>query len=324
MNDLTAVFTAPTNVSILNLSARPALNLVASEDNTVMKLDLQPIAPVDLATSSLKTLSSPSFTSLISLTPKYWYGTNGNDTLDYAGSQNLYAYGYDGDDYIWGGSGNDHIYGMDGNDVLKGWYGDDSIYGGYGNDYLDGESGNDYLDGGYGDDTIYGGYGNDTMYGGYGSDYMNGGAGNDYMSGGAGNDTLIGGFGNDTLYGGSGADRLNGYGYTVNNDSQFDKLWGGDGADTFMLGDSNGVYYNETGDGYAVIKDFSWQENDKIEVKGSASQYQLEYKSVSGIGSSAMDTEIYYLNSSGGRDRIAIVEDKSGSDVLLGADFVFV
>jgi Ca2+-binding RTX toxin-like protein len=316
---------ATLNTSALNLSStRNALKLSADID-TPMAIDLQPIAPVDLATSSLKILSAPSLKSLTDFTPKYWYGTNGNDNLDYAGSRDLYAYGYNGNDYIWGGSGDDHIYGMDGNDTLKGWYGNDSIYGGYGNDYLDGESGNDYLDGGYGDDTMYGGYGNDTMYGGYGNDYMHGEAGNDYMYGEAGNDTLIGGLGNDALYGGSGNDRLNGYGtHAVNNDSQFDNLWGGAGADTFVLGGSNGVYYNETGDGYAVIKDFTWQENDKIEVKGSYSQYQLEYKSVSGIGSSAMDTEIYYLNSSGGRDRIAIVEDKSGYDVLLGADFVFV
>jgi Ca2+-binding RTX toxin-like protein len=152
-----------------------------------------------------------------------------------------------------------------------------------------------------------------------------GGSGNDTLFGSGGNDSLVGGFGNDNLYGGEGNDRLNGYGYTVNNDSQFDNLYGGKGADTFVLGDSySGVFYDETGDGYAVIKDFNYAEGDKIEVKGNSSQYQLEYKSVSGIGTAAQDTEIYYVHSDGSRDRIAIVEDKSGYQVLLSADFKFV
>lgn len=185
-----------------------------------------------------------------------------------------------------------------------------------GKDFLWGGSNGDYIYGGSGDDTLKGWYGNDTIYG---------ESGNDKLYGEQDHDTLIGGFGNDDLYGGDGNDRLNGYGYAVNNDSQFDDLYGGAGADTFVLGDSwSGVFYNETGDGYAVIKDFNYTEGDKIEVKGNASQYQLEYKSVSGIGTAANDTEIYYLHADGSRDRIGIVEDKSGYEVLLSADFKFV
>ncbi len=115
-----------------------------------------------------------------------------------------------------------------------------------------------------------------------------------------------------------------GYNQRARDDSQFDNLYGSSGADTFILGGAGGAYYVETGDGYAVIKDFDWREGDKIEVKGNASQYQIEYKSVSGIGSSAMDTEIYYRQADGSRDRIGIVEDKSGFDVLQFDDFTYV
>jgi RTX calcium-binding nonapeptide repeat (4 copies) len=283
--------------------------------------DLVPMTPIDAGMSmSTKSALSPiqSFTSAF-VASEYWYGTSGNDYKNYTGSNSLHAYGYAGNDFIWGNNQDDSIYGGDGNDTLKGWYGNDYINGGNGNDYINGEYGNDTLDGWYGNDTIYGGTGNDVILGYYGNDYLNGEAGNDTLYGEAGNDNLIGGFGNDNLYGGEGNDRLNGYGTTKNNDSQFDNLYGGNGADKFVLGGYWGVSYNETGDGYAVIKDFDWREGDKIEVKGNSGQYRLEYKSVAGIGSSAMDTEIYY-----GNERIAIVEDKAGSEVIKNLDFNFV
>jgi hypothetical protein len=37
-----------------------------------------------------------------------------------------------------------------------------------------------------------------------------------------------------------------------------------------------------------------------------------------------MDTEIYYLHNDGSRDRIGIVEDKSGFEVLKNLDFNYV
>jgi Ca2+-binding RTX toxin-like protein len=294
----------------------------SSVSNLAPTTDLAPILSIDdgaVSTSTKSLLSTvPSLTPTI-IGTESWYGTSGNDYKNYTGPNSLYAEGYEGNDFIWGNTQADNIYGGAGNDMLKGWYGNDNIYGGVGDDYIAGEYGDDYLDGWKGDDTMYGGTGNDAMFGWYGNDYMSGDAGNDSVYGEYGNDTLIGGFGNDTLYGGEGNDRLNGYGDTVNNDSQFDNLYGGNGADTFILGGSGGAYYNETGDGYAVIKDFDWREGDKIEVKGNASQYRLEYKTVAGIGSAAMDTEIYY-----GNDRIGIVEDKSGSEVLKTLDFNYV
>jgi Ca2+-binding RTX toxin-like protein len=309
------------------ITAAPTTNLKVQPIDSISLI--APIDPIEPQFANItKPLASPSILPLAPLGNTYYYGTNGDDSKNYVGENNLIASGYDGKDFIWGNNGNDSIDGGNGDDTLRGWYGNDAIYGGdgndgiygeFGNDYLFGQSGNDYVDGGDGNDYVDGGTGNDTLIGGLGNDQLFGGDGNDSAYGGAGDDALSGGFGNDTLFGGDSNDRLNGYGLTVNNDSQFDHLYGGAGADTFVLGGMNGVYYNETGDGYAVIKDFDWREGDKIEVKGNASQYRLEYKTVAGIGSAAMDTEIYY-----GNDRIAIVQDKSGDEVLKQFDFNYV
>jgi Ca2+-binding RTX toxin-like protein len=312
MNNLSSL-TATT----LTTSLRPAfktefeaIKLPAGAASAAM----MPIDPID---ARFANLAKPSTGNLsLGTETDYYYGTNGNDSQNYLGGKNFVAYGYGGDDFIWGNNGNDEIRGGDGNDTLKGWYGDDTISGDNGNDFLYGEAGNDILNGNNGNDYLDGGVGNDTL---------DGEAGNDTLVGGMGDDYLSGGFGNDNVYGGDGNDFVNGFRWGLNpqNESQFDNLWGGAGADTFLLGDCFRAFYDETGDGYAVIKDFSWQEGDKIEVYSDASKYQIEYKSVAGIGTSAMDTEIYYLHADGSRDRIGIIEDKSGSDVLPAFDFKY-
>lgn len=241
----------------------------------------------------------------------YYNGTSGNDYLNYTGPDTLYANGCGGDDFIWGNNGDDAIFGYEGNDTLKGWNG---------NDYLDGGDGNDYLDGEADNDTLNGGDGNDTLYGGDGNDSLNGEADNDTLYGGDGNDTLVGGLGNDYLVGGNGYDRLNGYGTTITNDSQFDTLVGGAGStDYFILGGSWGVSYVETGNGYAIIADWESQ-YDYIEVRGTSSQYQLDY-SQNWTGTSANDTGIYYIGD-GGRELIGVVQDST--NVLFERDFIFV
>ncbi|QTN44676.1 retention module-containing protein [Ectopseudomonas mendocina] len=75
---------------------------------------------------------------------------------------------------------------------------------------------------------------------------LQGTAGNDVLAGGSGNNILIGGNGNDILIGGEGDDIL----------------YGGTGADTFVWkqGDLNSA------NGQDVIKDFSFNENDKIDL----------------------------------------------------------
>jgi Ca2+-binding RTX toxin-like protein len=242
--------------------------------------------------------------------PVYWYGTNGDDRREGGGGyESVYAYGYGGNDYIEGGVADDILEGGDGTDILLG------------------RGGNDILMGGNETDTVVGNDGNDVLYGGSGDDILVGGNGNDTVYGDDGHDVLVGDMGHDTLAGFNGNDRLNGYGGgTVAGDIQFDQLFGGEGADTFVLGDMNKVYYDELGfgDGYAVIKDFNYLEGDKIEVKGAATNYFLEVKSMTGIGSATQDTAIYAIRADGSRSLIAIAEDRFDSQVALYHDFNFV
>lgn len=160
-----------------------------------------------------------------------------------------------------------------------------------------GRAGNDLLTGGPRNDTLYGEQDNDYLYGKDGNDKLYGGTGSDYLAGENGDDTLTG-FGggfyeNDTLVGGAGADR-------------------------FILGDQTGAFYVNVGGGesYAIITDFNYRQ-DKFQVFGSASDYSLIPGNWS--GSSALDTGIYYQG-----DLIGVVQDKSGNDVLLPDDFIFV
>ena len=178
---------------------------------------------------------------------------------------------------------------------------------GRGNDTL----GNAFLQGEAGDDKMYGEGGNDELYGGNGKDTLDGG--ND-------NDTLVGGLGNDNLVGGDGIDYLNGYGRTLTDASQFDTLKGGAGTDYFILGGDWGVSYVETGSGNALITD--WEASlDRIELKGSSSQYSLRAENQK-VGSSALDMAIYYIGG-GSQALIGVVQDTTNVSISQG-HFVFV
>ena len=96
--------------------------------------------------------------------------------------------------------------------------------------------------------------------------------------------TLWGTNGNDVITGGSGNDTISGIASTGSNLGlrQIDTLTGNLGADTFVLADSRGVFYNDgnslsqgTTD-YATVKDFSITDGDKIQVK-RGSQYLVSY-----------------------------------------------
>lgn len=210
-------------------------------------------------------------------------------------------------------NGNDWISGTNGNDTIDALGGSDTVFGLSGNDYLYGNTGDDYLYGYDGNDTVSGGTGNDAVVGYGGNDYLYGGDGNDVLGdwyhGESGNDYLSGGAGNDTLYGYGGG-------------TEYDTLIGGGGADKFVLGQettsfvSGYAYY--LGNGYATITDFNWAEGDKFQVFGSISDYSLN-QSYNWSGGSALDTAIYYKG-----DLIGVVQDRSGSQVLLSADFNFV
>ena len=99
--------------------------------------------------------------------------------------------------------------------------------------------------------------------------------GNDKINGGDGNDTIFGGAGYDTVFGGAGDDILNGTdGINAGYDEE-DRLNGGLGADTFVLGDSDRGYYNSQGwSDCVIIEDFNVNE-DTIQLNGSSHDYWL-------------------------------------------------
>jgi Ca2+-binding RTX toxin-like protein len=264
--------------------------------------------------------------------------TQGSVTLLGGGSQ----------DFVIGGAGDDSLLGQDGDDVLGGNAGNDLIDGGAGNDLLiengsnftltndrliglgtdtlsgietvslrgsfsgdvmdasgfnqggvslEGEGGNDILLGGTRDDTLRGGSFTDdfdNLFGLAGNDSLDGGGGNDFLDGGSGNDRLRGGFGESI-----GAGNI-----------EFDTLFGGADADTFLLGDSTAPYY--LGTGHATITDFSIAAGDKIELFDSAPQLSLGNTD----GDARLDTLIQF-----GSDLMGVVEDVN----IIGADvFTFV
>jgi Ca2+-binding RTX toxin-like protein len=182
-------------------------------------------------------------------------GYNGNDTI-YANGGNDLVYGGGNDDRLWGGTGNDKLWGEDGADELRG---DD------GNDELRGGNQDDRLWGGNQDDRLWGEEGNDQLVGDSGNDELYGGNGDDRVWGSSGNDRLWGERGNDQLTGDDGSDVLNGYGFA---DNERDTLIGGTGADRFVLGDANSIFYAKNGNSdAAVIADFNRGEGDVIALK---------------------------------------------------------
>jgi Ca2+-binding RTX toxin-like protein len=125
------------------------------------------------------------------------------------------------------------------------------------------------------------------------------------------NDTILGYGGNDSLWGQEGNDILIGYGGGRN---EVDTLQGGDGSDTFVLGDNySGVFYRGQ-TSFGKIADFN-QNQDVIQVKGNADEYRLHYGRISG-DQALRDTLIYY-----GSDLIGIVQDTTDVD---SAKFSFV
>ncbi len=136
--------------------------------------------------------------------------------------------------------GNDlanEIFGEGGNDIIVGGAGDDTIIGGDGNDLISAGAGADGVDGGNGNDIIDGGDGDDTLFGGDGNDFISGGAGNDTILGGEGDDVLTGGEGDDYVEGGdssAGDETVDGNLFLA---TSHDLMLGGDGNDTFVIGD---------------------------------------------------------------------------------------
>lgn len=195
-------------------------------------------------------------------------GGNGNDTLQGgssasggAGSDLIECYGSTGGAY--GGAGNDTISGVGG--------------GGYIDFYADGDEGNDQMNVGSFNNDLFatGGSGNDTISGyGYATVSIDGGAGDDEingikyaparmdLSGGDGNDSITAhgsGSGNGvTVSGGRGNDHIaltglvgteievhgDGGSDTLQVEGGMASLWGGVGADLFVLSTKEELGYN--------------------------------------------------------------------------------
>ncbi|GAB4138637.1 MAG: hypothetical protein Fur0046_13300 [Cyanobacteria bacterium J069] len=178
--------------------------------------------------------------------------------------------------------------GDDANNTANGAGGDDQIFG---------NGGNDLLRGGAGNDTIFGGAGSDTLLGNVGADLLNGGNGPDQLVGGAGNDTLIGGSGPDTLIGVNPRARRPGRG-------EVDVLNGGNGPDLYVLGNDQGVFYNDGNASQVGLSDYAlitgFGTGDRIQLKGSAANYRLQNLGIS--------TQLFLRESGGPDELIAIVQ----------------
>ena len=99
-------------------------------------------------------------------------------------------------------------------------------------------------------------------------DSLDGGKGNDRLYGGDLNDILIGGSGRDYINGGDGNDAITGVDIVSFGVGEIDRLWGGDGEDTFILGNENRCFYddgnnrNKGRSDYAFISDFDVNDDD--------------------------------------------------------------
>lgn len=209
-----------------------------------------------------------------------------------------------------------HFTGTSNADNIIGFGGADQLFGGNGNDTLNGSNGNDWLDGGPGADILAGGFGNDTYIIDDPGDTIvetstqntdtvrasldftllasvehlvltgealngTGNSVSNSITGNARNNTLRGEGGNDRLSGGGGAQEI-------------DRLNGGPGADTFILGDGAVRYYDDGvpttpgHDGYALIEDFTPSQSDRLLFAGTATQYLLGTSPIAGVPGTAI------------------------------------
>ncbi|WP_019507014.1 thioredoxin domain-containing protein [Pleurocapsa sp. PCC 7319] len=254
------------------------------------------------------------------------FGGPGNDKLD-GGPGNDKLFGRKGNDQLYGNSGKDSLLGGSGDDYLWGGNGNDLLAGGSGDDYLWGGNGNDLLAGGGGDDNLWGGNGNDFLRGGAGNDNLWGGNGNDFLRGGPGNELMAGDSGNDTLIGGTGSDILVGVDTSKNaGKGEIDILTGSAGRNTFVLGTSNQVFYDDgelssigTKD-YAKITDFKIDKDIILLAQGF--NYRLGSSPIANL----TGTGIFVDNQSGVDELIGVVRDieLQSLDLNNSSQFIFV
>lgn len=128
----------------------------------------------------------------------------------------------------------------------------------------------------------------------------------DFLSGSNSNELLVGDSGNDTLVGGTADIDQSGY----------DTLTGGLGADEFRLHDNTSVHYQ--GNGFAIITDYNPLEQDSITLLDYGINNTNVYSLATGnwSGTVSEDTAIYFQG-----NLIAVVQDNS--DISLASDIDF-
>ena len=139
-----------------------------------------------------------------------------------------------GDDTLTGSAAHDLIGGDDGNDDITGRGGDDLLFGGDGDDLLKGRAGQDFMVGGDGDDNLRGGQDSDTVLGSAGNDTLMGGEGDDFLSGADVTNRDL----TDTDYL-QDPDTLPPYFYQVPTEPEANVLFGDNGNDILLLGESD-------------------------------------------------------------------------------------
>ena len=269
-------------------------------------------------------------------------------TEDIRNFENIYT--GDGADIVIGTKGANRIHTNGGNDFINALAGNDTVYAGAGNDTVIGGSGDDFMDGGTGNDTVdyrhwngggtynltteiasFAGFYNeeirnfenintgagiDNITGTSGINRINAGGGDDTVNAGSGNDYILGGSGNDNIVGGLGNDYISGTVHSAQGTGERDILISGSfgDTDTFVLGESGRVFYNDQGEAdYAVVQDFDLHNfigdiADRIQLLGSAASYSLSNVSVSGIAGAG----IHFAG-----DLIGIVQNTDSSSLNL-------
>ncbi|WP_415410095.1 beta strand repeat-containing protein [Synechococcus sp. A10-1-5-9] len=157
-------------------------------------------------------------------------------------------------------------------------------------------------------DDVFGTAGDDSITGDDQANILTGNDGDDVLSGGESADTLAGGDGNDVLFGGEGDDELDGTAWFSGEfgANDFDRLTGGSGADLFVLGVENTVYYE--GIGFAEVLDFE-SGVDTLQLAGVASDYSFNSNFITG------SVDILLNTPGSGSDLIAIANELAFSDI---------
>lgn len=195
--------------------------------------------------------------------------------------------------------------GLDNRRFIKGTARADRLIGGSRSQKIVGFQGNDYIDGKGGNDRLEGNGGNDNLSGGLGADQLYGGGQNDRLSGGDGNDKL--------------------QGTSSGHKKEKDILTGGRGRDTFVLGTSSKVFYDDRNarsvgaQNYAFLTDFNQAQGDRIQLNNDR-KYRLG-SAPSGVQSGR---GLFIDNPSGQSDELIAVIKNGGNLQLNSSAFKFV